>query len=331
MRAVVVESFGGPEVLQIREAARPSPVVGETLIRVSRAGVNYTDLGRRERGWRGSAQPLPVIPGLEVAGRRVSDGVRVVGLLPAGVGGYAEYAVVSDELAVPIPDGVDDAAALAVLVQGLTAWHLVVSAARVRAGESLVVTAAAGGVGSLAIQIARLHGAERVIAIASTEEKRRLTMELGADAAIDGTPEGFTERLLEANGAPVDVVLESIGGAIVDRALKALAHGGRLVAYGQASGASNMVSLDDLMDHSIGVIGYWATPHMRDLIGTRRTIEDLLEHVASGRLRAVEGPSFPLADAAQAHTRIAARATVGKVTLVVDEHGGHDTRAMNAT
>jgi NADPH:quinone reductase len=269
---------------------------------------------------------LPIIPGLEVAGRRVSDGVRVVGLLPTGVGGYAEYAVVRDELTVPIPDGVDDAAALAVLVQGLTGWHLVVSAARVRAGETVAVTAAAGGVGSLAIQIARLHGAARVIAVASTEEKRRLTLERGADAAIDGTPEGFTERLLEANGASVDVVLESIGGPIVDRALKALAHGGRLVAYGQASGASNMVSLDDLMDHSIGVIGYWATPHMRDLIGTRRTIEGLLEHVASGRLRVVEGPSFPLADAAQAHASLAARATVGKVTLVVDE-AAHATHA----
>ena len=142
---------------------------------------------------------------------------------------------------------------------------------------------------------------------------------MGADAAIDGAPEGFTERLLKANGGPVDVVLESVGGAIVDRALQALALGGRLVAYGQSSGASNLVSLDDLMDRSIGVIGYWATPQMRDLIGTRRTIEDLLEHVASGRLHAVEGPSFKLADAAQAHARVAARATVGKVSLVVDE------------
>ncbi len=152
------------------------------------------------------------------------------------MGGYAEYAVLLDELTVPIPDEVDDTAALAVVVQGLTAWHLVVSAARVRAGETVVVTAAAGGVGSLAIQIARLHGAARVIAAASTEEKRRLTVELGADTAIDGTPEGFTERLLEASGVPVDVVLESIGGPIVDRSLKALAHGGRLVGTGKRRG-----------------------------------------------------------------------------------------------
>jgi NADPH2:quinone reductase len=319
MRAIVLESLGGPEVLKIREAPRPSALVGETLVQVTRAGVNYTDLGRRERGWRFAAQPLPIIPGLEVAGHRVSDGVRVVGLLPTGIGGYAEFAAVRDELAVAIPDGVDDAAALAVLVQGLTAWHVVVSAARVRAGETVAVTAASGGVGSLAIQIARLEGAARVIAVASSEEKRRLTLELGADAAIDSTPEGFTERLLAANGAPIDVVLESIGGPIVDQALKALSHGGRLVAFGQASGASNTVNLDDLMDRSIGVIGYWATPHMRDLVGTRRTIEGLLEHVARGQLRAVEGPSFTLADAAQAHASIAARATIGKVTLIVNE------------
>jgi NADPH2:quinone reductase len=222
-------------------------------------------------------------------------------------------------LTVAIPDGVDDAAALAVLVQGLTAWHVVVSAARVGAGETVAVTAAAGGVGSLAIQIARLRGAARVIAVASSEDKRRLTLELGADAAIDGTPQGFAERLLAANGAPVDVVLESVGGPIVDEALRSLSHGGRLVAYGQAPGASNIVSLDDLMDRSIGVIGYFATPHMRDLSGTRRTIQTLLEHVAHGTLRAVEGPAFPLADASQAHVSIAARATTGKVTLVVDD------------
>ena len=261
MRAVVVESLGGPEVLNVREVPRPSPAAGEALIQVHRAGVNYTDLGRRERGWRFPRQPLPVIPGWEIAGRRVSDGVRVVGLLTTGTGGYAEYGVVPDRLTVPIPDGVEDAAALAVLVQGLTAWHALVSAARVQAGETVAVTAAAGGVGSLAIQIARLRGAARVIAVASTEDKRRLTLGLGADAAIDGTPEGFADRLREANnGASVDVVLESVGGPIVDAALTALAHGGRLVAYGQASGASNVVSLDGLMDNSIGVIGYWALP-----------------------------------------------------------------------
>jgi NADPH2:quinone reductase len=320
MRAIVVGSLGGPEVLKVRELPRPSSALGETLIKVNRAGVNYTDLGRRQLGWRSPRQPLPVIPGWEVAGHRVGDGVRVVGLLTKGTGGYAEYAVVPDDLTVPIPDGVDDVMALAVLVQGLTAWHALVSAARLQAGETVAVTAAAGGVGSLAIQIARLRGAARVIAVASTEEKRRVALELGADAAIDGTPEGFTERLREANGsAPVDVVLESIGGPIVDAALKALAYGGRLVAYGQASGASNMVSLNDLMDNSIGVIGYWALPQMRDQVGTRAVINDLLENLASGRLRAIAGPSFPIGDAAQAHTSIAARATVGKVTLVVDE------------
>jgi NADPH2:quinone reductase len=320
MRAVVVESLGGPEVLNVREAPRPSPAAGQTLIEVHRAGVNYTDLGRREHGWRFPPQPLPVIPGWEIAGRRISDGVRVIGLLTTGIGGYAEYALVPDELTVPIPDGVEDAAALAVLVQGLTAWHALVSAARVQPGETVAVTAAAGGVGSLAIQIARLQGAARVIAVTSTEDKRLLTMELGADAAVDGTPDGFADRLQEANnGAAVDVVLESVGGPIVDAALTALAHGGRLVAYGQASGASNMVSLDDLMDHSIGVIGYWALPHMHDLGGTRRTIKHLLGHVASGRLRPVQGPSFPIGDAARAHTSVASRATVGKVTLIVDE------------
>ena len=146
------------------------------------------------------------------------------------------------------------------------------------------------------------------------------------EGAVAGQPlDVFLAGDDEAAKDTVKQLVRDGGLRPVDVGPLALAHGGRLVAYGQASGASNMVSVDDLMDHSIGVIGYWATPHMRDLIATRHTIEGLLEHVASGRLRAVEGPSFPLADAAQAHASLAARATVGKVTLVVDEaaHATH--------
>jgi NADPH2:quinone reductase len=320
MRAVVIDAFGGPEVLQVRRVPRPIPGPGETLIRSARAGVNYTDLGRRASGWRSRVEAPPVILGWEVAGTRVDDGTRVVGLLTSGTGGYAEYAVAPDEYAVPIPAGVSDTAAVAVLVQGITAWHLLVTSARLREGETVAVTAAAGGVGTLALQLARLLGARRVIGVASTAEKRRLALDLGADEAVDGAPDGLADRLRAANGGePVDVVLESVAGPVVDEALDALAFDGRLVVYGQASGASNTVSLDLLMDRSIGVAGYWAAPAMRDRAGTRRVVERLLDHVASGRLRVVEGPAYRAADAAIAHEAIAARGTVGKVTLETDE------------
>jgi NADPH2:quinone reductase len=319
MRAVVVESFGGPEVLRVDRVPRPVAPGASSLIQVRRAGVNYFDLERRASGWDGPGAALPVILGAEVVGARLSDGLRVAGLTDGGIGGYAEYAVVADDFAVPVPDGVRDSAALAVLVQGLTAWHVLVTAARLKHGESIAVTAAAGGVGSLAIQIARWRGAARVIAVASTAEKRRVSLALGADAAIEGTADGLAQRLRDANGgATVDVVLESVGGPIADASLDALAPGGRLVAFGQASGASNTVSLDTLMDRSIGVIGFWLTPTLGDRPATSRVIEELLAAVAADRLKVVEGPSFPIARARDAHAMVGARSTVGKVTLAVD-------------
>jgi NADPH2:quinone reductase len=318
MRAIVVEALGGPEVLGLREVTRPSPGSGETLIEVDRAGINFSDVGRRRNGWRNPTQPLPVIPGFEVVGRRVNDGKRVLGVTTLGSGGYAEYAAMPERLTVPVPDGVGDVEALATAIQGVTAWGALVSAGRIRPGDSVAVTAAAGGVGSLAIQLARLHGASRVIAVASTEEKRRLAIELGADAAVAGGAERLAPEIRSANDdAGVDILLESVGGALVDAGLDALAYDGRMVVFGQASGASNMVSLDLLMDRSIGVIGYWVTPFMRDTEGGREAIITLLDWIAEGRLRVLEGPSFPIDQAAEAHAAIEAGETVGKVTLVV--------------
>jgi NADPH2:quinone reductase len=223
-----------------------------------------------------------------------------------------------EHLTIPVPDAVSDVQALTTAIQGVTAWGALISAGRIRPGDSVAVTAAAGGVGSLAIQLARLHGASRVIAVASTEEKRRLAMELGADAAVAGSPETLAREIRSANeGAGVDILLESVGGALVDAGLDALAYDGRMVVFGQASGASNTVSLDTLMDRSIGVIGYWVTPFMRDGDGGREAISTLLDWIAEGRLRVVEGPTYPIEHAAAAHAAIEAGATVGKVTLTV--------------
>jgi NADPH:quinone reductase len=320
MRAVLIRAFGGPEVLSVEWVPTPIAAPGTTPIKVTRAGVNYFDTERRARGWK--AAKLPEILGTEVAGARVSDGRRVVGLTDGGIGGYAEYAMVADELAVPIPGDVSDTAALGVLIQGQTASHALRTAARLRSGESVVITAAAGGVGSLAIQLAKWHGASRVIGLASTEEKRHNALALGADAVVDSAVEGLTDRVIAANGgSPVDVVLESVAGPTLDALLLTLATGGRLVAYGQASGASNMVSVDTLMDYSIGVVGFHLTPYLADKAATRVVIAGLLQAVADGRLKVVEGPSFPIASASEAHTAVGSGATRGKVTLIADEAG----------
>src|SRR4051794_19033297 len=195
MRAIQLQEFGGPEVLQLVELPTPAPGPGEVLVEVSRAGMNFADTHQRENSYLARAT-LPLIPGTEVAGVRTDTGERVIAL--CGSGGYAEYVAVPEVLTYPIPDGVDDRTALALLVQGLTALHLYKTCARVAPGESVVVIAAAGGVGSLAVQLGHQLGAGRVIAVASTEDKRALTLELGADAAIDAAPEGLTERIVEA-------------------------------------------------------------------------------------------------------------------------------------
>src|SRR3954447_14953457 len=206
MRAIQIEEFGGPEVLKLVELPTPEPGPGEVLIKVSRAGMNFADTHQRHDQYV-AAQQLPMVPGAEVAGTREDTGERVVAL--TGHGGYAEFATAPREHCWPIADGVEDGTALALLLQGLTAWHLYRTAGRVAAGESVVVHSAAGGLGSLAVQLGRQMGAGRVIATASTEERRALAVQLGADVAIDGTPDALTERLIEANeGKQVDVVFD---------------------------------------------------------------------------------------------------------------------------
>jgi NADPH2:quinone reductase len=313
MRAIQVQEFGGPEALRLADVPTPEPGDGEVLIRVARAGINYADTHQRRNQYLAKAE-LPLIPGAEVAGVREDTGERVVAM--CGTGGYAEYAIAPEALTVPIPDGVDDGTALAILLQGLTAWHLYRTSARVRDGESVVVHAAAGGVGSLAVQLGRSMGAGRVIATASSEEKRALALELGADAAVDGAPEGLADRLVAANlDRRVDVVFEMAGGEVFEQSLHALAPFGRVVAYGNASGEANAVQTGRLMRRSAAVVGFW----LMHLVGrpemVAEPLADLFARAARGELRAIVGGTYPLAEATRAHTDMEARRTTGKLLL----------------
>jgi NADPH2:quinone reductase len=313
MRAIQMSEYGGPEVLELVELPIPEPADGEVLIRVARAGLNFSDTHRRTNTYLAKDE-LPLVPGSEVAGVREDTGERVVAL--CGDGGYAEYATAPASLTFPIPAGIGDETALALVLQGLTAWHLYRTCGRVALGETVVVHSAAGGVGSLAVQLGKPMGAGRVIATASTPEKRELAQALGADAAIDGGPEDLRERLVEANlGAPVDVVFEMSGGPVFDASLAVLAPFGRLVVYGIASHEANSVRSGDLMRRSRAVVGFWlmhciGRPAMID-----EALADLFARVARGELRVVTGPAYPLEQAARAQTELVARRTTGKVTL----------------
>jgi NADPH:quinone reductase len=313
MRAIQQQEFGGPEVLELVDLPTPEPGEGEVLIRVTRAGLNFADTHQRTNSYLAKAS-LPLVPGAEVAGVREDTGERVVALV--GNGGYAQYATAPAAMTFPIPDGLDDATALAILLQGLTAWHLYQTCARIGEGESVVVHAAAGGVGSLAVQLGHPMGAGRVIATASTPEKRDLAVELGADVAVDAAPEGMKERLEEANGGrKVDIVFEMAGGEVFDQSLAALAPFGRLVAYGIASGQPNTVDQGSLMRRSRAVVGFWLMHCMGRPEMVDRPLADLFGRAARGELHAVVGATYPLADAARAQEDLAGRRTTGKVML----------------
>ncbi|MEV6288704.1 NADPH:quinone oxidoreductase family protein [Kribbella sp. NPDC051770] len=313
MRAVQITEFGGPEVLKVAEVEAPVAAEGQVLITVDRAGINYADTHQVENSYLTKAK-LPLVPGGEVVGR-TADGRRVVALV--GTGGYAEQAVASSVSVFDVPDGVSDGDALALVVQGTSAWHLLKTSTNLQPGESVLIHAGAGGVGSLAIQLAKLWGAGRVIATASSEEKRQQTLDLGADVAIDGTPEGLKDRILEANGGkPVDVVLEMVGGQTFDESFEALAPFGRLVTFGAASGeAAKALAPGRLMKGSRTVAGFWLVDCFRRPGMLGDSLQDLFELVAAGRLKPIVGAEYGLSEVATAHEDMRARRTVGKLLL----------------
>ncbi len=317
MRAIVVEQFGGPEVLALAQVPDPIPQPGQLLLDVEAAGVNYADTHAVENSYL-SSQTLPMTPGSEVMGR-LPDGRLVCGFT-AGDGGYAEKALVRPSDVFDVPEGMAPTAALSLLVQGLTAWNLLRTSARMKPGDSVVIHAAAGGVGSLAVQLAKLWGAGRVIATASTPEKRDLAIDLGADAAVDPDTADLAAALREANGGRrIDVVLEMVGGPTFDASLAALARFGRLVTFGMASRTpAQPVAPSSLMTGSLSVIGFWLADAMAaDPAGlVAAPLAELIALVSAGTLRPLPGATYPLADARLAHEDLRARTTTGKVVLV---------------
>src|SRR5215210_4491316 len=312
MRAVQIEEFGGPEVLRVADLPKPEPGDGQVLIEVSRAGINFADTHQRENTYLARFE-VPMVLGGEVAGT-TPDGQRVVALI--GQGGYAEYAVAPAANVFPIPDGVDDETALALIIQGLTAWHLFRTSSKLAEGESVVVVSGAGGVGNLAVQLAKPFGAGRVIATASTEEKRAKTLELGADAAVDPAAEDLKGALIEANeGRPVDVVFEMSGGRVFDGCADALAPFGRIVAYGIAGREQNTLETGRLMRKSRAVVGFWLMHCLgrRDMI--EEPLEDLFGRAARGELVPQMGTTYGLSEVRQAHEDLQGRRTTGKLLL----------------
>lgn len=304
--------FGGPEVLVLRDLPDPEPADGLVVLDVTAAGINWADTHQAENSYLAPSQ-LPMIPGGEVVGT-TPEGERVLALVQ---GGYAEKALAAPAMMFPIPEGVDDGQALALVVQGTTAWHLLRSCTHMAEGESVIVHAGAGGVGTLAIQLAKLWGAGRVIATASSEEKRQMTLDLGADAAIDAKGD-LKEALEQANGGEkVDIVLEMVGGSCFDQSLAALAPFGRLAFFGMAGREPpTPIEPGSLLQKSRAVIGFWLIHTIGRPGMLSEPLKELFDMVAAGELKPVVGGTYPLADARKAHEDMRARRTHGK--LVID-------------
>lgn len=322
MKAIQLTKFGGPEVLQMVELEVPKPKGHEVLVKVTAVGVNYADTARRE-GQYVVKTVLPFIPGAEIVGivtavgeevTKVTPGTRVVTLIESG--GYAEYAIADESSVIPLPEQVSDELAVSLPLQGLSAYHILKTMGRLEQGETVLIHAAAGGVGTIAVQLAKIFGAGKVIATASTEEKLDLARELGADVGINYTKEGWVEEVLAAtDGKGVDVALEMAGGEIFQQTFKCLAPFGRLVVYGAASGEHASFYPNLLMRKNQSVIGFFLPQIMRKPELLNKSMQDLFTYLAVGKLKLTVGGVYPLTEAANVHTLLQSRKTKGKLIL----------------
>jgi NADPH2:quinone reductase len=297
--------------MHLVDLSEPVPGPGQEVIEVTSIGINYADTHQTENSYL-SPQKLPLVPGIEVVG--IANGRRV--LAPVDSGGYAQKAIAHSAAMIEIPDGVSDEQALCMLVQGSTAWHILKTVGHLKKGESVVIHAAAGGVGTIAIQLAKMWGA-KVIAVASRESKRALAKSLGADFVLDADQDKLKDAILEANGGkPVNLVLEMVGGKTFDVSLEVLAPFGRLITFGMASRtAPTPIHPGVLMGGSQTITGFW----LAHCFGKKELLNDVITELFSlvidGKLKPVIGATFGLSQATAAHQAMLARETTGKITL----------------
>jgi NADPH2:quinone reductase len=332
MKAIRIHRHGSPETLVYEDVPKPRPAAGQVLVRNEAAGVNFADIEQRRNNYP-FQPPLPHVLGCEFAGtiESVGEGVsalevgeRVFGFLSgAEPAGYAQYIAVSATAAHQLPPGIGYAEGTALLVQGLTAYFLLRDGARLAEGNSVLIMAAAGGLGSIAVQLAKIMAAGKVIGAASTAEKRRLAVELGADETVDYTQPGWSAQVLDATGGKgVDAVLANVGGDSFAQAIASLAPFGRLSAYGGADKALPVV--DFAAEFKKGrldanqTVGFFSLyPYLHgDPVVLRSVLAELVDHVKNGRLVVQLGLQMPLAQAAEAHRLVENRLSTGKVILL---------------
>lgn len=321
MKAVEVQSIGGPETLRLIDIPTPVPGPEDVLIEVESAGLNYADIMMRRGLYQGGPKP-PFIPGFEAAGHIAACGEKVVHLATGqrvvamtGIGSYAQFVSVPASRVIPLPDSVSFDEGAAFPAQYLTAYFCLHDCGKVSAGQTVLIHAAAGGVGTAAIQLAKLAGAQ-VIATASSNEKLDLCKRLGADHVVNYKTTDFLEVVKEVTrGKGVEVVLESVGGEVYEKSQQALATFGRLVVFGCASGVAGRTDPIDLLFRNKSVIGFHLGRYTADREAMTRATSAMFPAWHAGKLKPVIGRTFPLNQAAGAQNWITDRRSIGKVII----------------
>ena len=316
MKAIRIHEFGAAENLTVDEIEKPVPKEGEVLIRAEASGINFADIMLRQNKYLFTPE-LPFTMGFEVAGivEEVGEGVghleagmKVVSMMRGGC--YAEYVVADAKTTFPIPPELKSSEATALLVQGLTALGLLET---LREGQNILIHAAAGGVGTLLVQLAKIKGA-KVIGTASSTEKLDKVTALGADVGINYTEDDWPQQVLNATeGKGADVIIEMVGGEMGKRNFECLATKGEMIVYGAASGEDFQISALSLLGRMQSVRGY--NLNLETPSNMARFTHELMKHLGEGKLK-ISVMEFALSDAAKAHQAIEGRKTTGKVVLI---------------
>ncbi len=321
MKAIRVQSYGGPEVLTFEEIPAPTPGAGHALVRVEAAGVNFIDVYQRMGTYK---IPMPFTLGQEGGGTVSAVGDGVTAVKPGDrvawtsiLGSYAEQAVVPADRLVVLPQGMSTRQGAAIMLQGMTAHYLSHSTYPLKAGDTCIVHAGAGGVGLLLTQIAKLRGA-RVLTTVSTPEKAALSKAAGADEVVLYTKDDFEAAAKKmTGGAGVQVVYDSVGKTTFDASLHSLAPRGMLVLFGQSSGLVPPVDPQVLAKNgSLFLTRPTIVNYIASVDELRQRAKDVFEWVTAGKLKLRLEHDFPLKDAAEAHRALEGRKTTGKVLLI---------------
>jgi NADPH2:quinone reductase len=324
-KQVVFTQFGSPEVLQYVDHTVMPPQAGEVLVKTLAIGVNYSDSLRRRNVYF-QPTPLPCVPGAEVVGEIVAVGegvdrpfeigVRVLAILPVG-GGYAEVVKVMAQYCIPLPPSIDSSMATGIFVQGTTAQLMMSQLAGDLSNKNVLINAAAGGVGSLLVQLAKMKGA-KVFAAGSSIRKLATAKANGADILINYAAPGWSDKLKNATGGEgVDIVFEMVGGEVYNQSIRSLKQGGQLIVYGCASGVQGSIHPEYFVDENISQTGFnlaWYIRHKT--FDWQKALEEVIALVAQAKLKIDTTNTYPLKDAAEAHRQIEARRTTGKVVLI---------------